>query len=241
VARARLSRVSHCTPALVLRRVAYRDADWIVTLLTEQLGVVSALARSGRTSQRRFGGGLEPIHTLHVHLDEVATDRLLTLHEARIEIARHRVVTSLDAMQAAGRALLWVRRAAPERIPEPAVWRVVSTLLDHLNDGNDQRSAHVHLAECGLALLVALGWGIEFERCVVSGQVCEKGRSAMVDPVRGGLVSQACGGARILLEGAVRERMARAAREQPRALEEGDAELALSLVEQALRAHADLG
>lgn len=44
--------------AVVLSRVNYGEADLIVTFLTRELGLLSALARYGRRSVRRFGGGL---------------------------------------------------------------------------------------------------------------------------------------------------------------------------------------
>ncbi|MDR3038309.1 MAG: recombination protein O N-terminal domain-containing protein, partial [Candidatus Adiutrix sp.] len=44
--------------AVVLARTNYGEADLIVTFLTRELGLVSALARYGRRSRRRFGGGL---------------------------------------------------------------------------------------------------------------------------------------------------------------------------------------
>lgn len=44
--------------AVVLSRANYREADLIVTFLTRELGLISALARYGRRSLRRFGGGL---------------------------------------------------------------------------------------------------------------------------------------------------------------------------------------
>ena len=48
------------TSAIVLRRVAYGEADLVVTLLGLDTGRVSALARAARKSSRRFAGGLEP-------------------------------------------------------------------------------------------------------------------------------------------------------------------------------------
>ena len=42
----------------------------IVTLFTEELGKIAALARGARKSSRRFAGALEPMHTLRVTLDE---------------------------------------------------------------------------------------------------------------------------------------------------------------------------
>lgn len=44
--------------AVVLRRSNYGEADLIVNFLTRELGLVNALARYGRRSRRRFGGGL---------------------------------------------------------------------------------------------------------------------------------------------------------------------------------------
>lgn len=43
---------------VVLSRVNYREADLIVTFLSRELGLISALARFGRRSIKRFGGGL---------------------------------------------------------------------------------------------------------------------------------------------------------------------------------------
>lgn len=44
--------------AVVLSKTNYGEADLIVTFLTRELGLVSALARYGRRSIRRFGGGM---------------------------------------------------------------------------------------------------------------------------------------------------------------------------------------
>ncbi len=54
------------TPALVLRSVDYGDADKVITLLTRELGKVSAFARGVRKSTRRFRGGLGMLQPLEV-------------------------------------------------------------------------------------------------------------------------------------------------------------------------------
>jgi DNA repair protein RecO (recombination protein O) len=235
---AALARRTLRTRALVVRRTQFRESDLIVSLFTERLGAVTALARGARRSQRRFGGTLEPLHTLNVLLDEITTRELLGLREANIEIARRRLTLDLAAMEAAGRALGWVRRAAPPHTPEPEVWRVVCALLDRLDASDDDASPAVELAECGLRLLAAFGWGIDFERCVVSGRACQPGQAAMLDPIRGGLVSRGSGGGPIHLDGATRQRLARVVREPGRVLVPSDVEVALQVVEAALRAHA---
>ena len=90
-------------------------------------------------------------------------------------------------------------------------------------------------------LLDALGWGLEFDRCVVCGKSCAPGRAGRVDAGRGGLVCQRCGGGQVLLDGRTRERLRRAARGEWGALEAREVDAALELVEAALLAHAGLG
>jgi DNA repair protein RecO (recombination protein O) len=237
--RSRTTLGSHQTRALLLRRVDYGESDLVLALFSESLGRISALARSARRSTRRFGGALEPMHTLEIRCDEPRHGDLFVLREARIAVPRGRLASDLDRMQAAGRALSWVRRAAPPRTPEPEVWQVLENLLDTLSAA-EPRAAGLELAAAGLSLLAAFGWGIDFERCVRCGKPCPEAQPARVDAARGGLVGRACGGARTRLSAEQRARLFLAAAGSPGALAAADAELALDLVEQALLAHAGL-
>lgn len=56
------------TDALVLRRVAYQEADLVVHLLTREHGRIDAFARSARGSKRRFRGGLEVFTVVRAEL-----------------------------------------------------------------------------------------------------------------------------------------------------------------------------
>ena len=103
-ARSRLAARSHNTLALVLRRTAYGDADLVVSLFSEKLGQVSALARAARKSQRRFGGSLEPFHIVEVELDEAPGAELMRLREAHVRRVRRRIELQRR---------LHVRRCAP--------------------------------------------------------------------------------------------------------------------------------
>lgn len=219
----------------MLGRVDYGESDLVVTLFTETLGRVSALARAARKSTRRFGGSLEPIHTLRVGLDERFGSELYTLKEASIEIARRRIVSDLSRLEAAGKALGWLRRAAPARTAEPEVWEATSALFDRLDQ--IEFLPRLQLAEYGLRLLGAVGWGIDFERCVRCGRACPPDQTAMADAARGGLVCRACGGARLRLQAATRARLAAAARGELGVLLDEDFDRALELVEHGLQAH----
>lgn len=228
------------TEALLLRRVEYGEADLVLTLLTEKLGKLSALARGARKSQKRFGGALEPMHTLSVELDERPGAELFTLLEAKLKVPRPKILSSLAAMEAAGKALSWVRRAAPPRTPEEAPYAVLTTLLDRLAESPSAEAAAVALGEAGLSLLSAFGWGIDFERCVRCGRQALPAQSASVDAARGGLICRNCGGARLRISATARERMARAAGGEVGVLTAEEAGSALTLVEAALGAHAGI-
>ncbi len=228
---------THIETGYLLTKVDYRESDLVVTLFTAGLGRVSALARGARSSRRRFGGVLEPMHTLTLHLDAHRTGELFILREASIAVARTRLVSRLATLEAAGQALGWLRHAAPQHSSEPQAFVSVSRLLDRLNQAEPDAKEAAILAEFGLFLLTSFGFGLDFERCVHCSRACARGQAAFVDARRGGLVCRACGGAAKRLTGDLRERLARASSGQTGVLEPDDCDTALELIEQALRSH----
>ena len=56
------------TPSFVLRAVDYGERDVIVTLLSKEMGVISAMAKNARTS-KRFPGGLHLFRKVDAMLD----------------------------------------------------------------------------------------------------------------------------------------------------------------------------
>ncbi len=236
--RARTQDSVRTTRALVLKRVEYGEADLILTLFTERYGRISALARAARKS-RRFAGALEPMHTLKLGLEERPKSELFALRDAHIDTARTALTSSLSRLEAAGTALSWVRRAAPPRTPEPELWQALEGLLDRLGSREDSTPPRRVLAAAGLRILTTLGWALDLGGCVRCGKECPKDQVALVDPTHGGLVCRACGGARLRLDGPTRERLVRAALSgDPASLEAEDDDLAITLLEGVLRAHA---
>jgi DNA repair protein RecO (recombination protein O) len=234
----RTSSPARVAQALLLPRVEYGESDLVVTLLTDTIGRISALARGARKSVKRFGGVIEPMHTLRVAYDDRSGAELVVLREAKLERARPFIVTSLERMQVAGLALNWIRKAAPPRTPEPEVWAAMTDLLDHLGNPEDAASPRARLAATGLRLLAAFGWGIDFERCVSCGKAPGPAQPAAVDAARGGLICRECGGARRRLSATERTALGRAANGAD--LDDEHASLALELVEQALKTHGGI-
>lgn len=239
--------------ALLVRSVAFGEADSIVTLFTETLGKASAVVRGARRSSKRFAGALEPMHTLVVALEDKGKE-LLVLKESRLSRARVGLVSDLDAMEAAGQALRWVRHLCPPRTPEPGAFASLEVLLDALDraalaqqgglaqegGGGARAATQGLLAAFGLGLLAEVGYAIELTRCVRCGRACPEGRAAYIDAAGGGIVCSSCGGARRQLGGPLRAIAVALQRGEPVApLSRQDAAELVSLVEESLAVHAD--
>jgi DNA repair protein RecO (recombination protein O) len=222
-----------------VRSVAFGEADIIATFFTETDGKLSAIVRGARRSSKRFGGALEPIHELFITLDDKGKE-LCVLKEARIARAREGIVGDLDMMDAAGRALRWVRHLCPARTPEPSAWASLRALLDVLDAAALGNPPLQHLAVFGLGLLTDVGYAMDFERCVRCGKPCPDGRPAFIDAAGGGLVCMTCGGARRTISAELRALALRAqAREPGLAMTPAQASELVAIAEEAMSAHAD--
>lgn len=58
---------SHSSRAIVIRWWAYGETDKIATLLTEEFGKLTGIAKGAKNSRRRFGNSLEPLARVRVH------------------------------------------------------------------------------------------------------------------------------------------------------------------------------
>ena len=222
------------TEALVVRTVEYGESDVIVTLLTESMGKIGVVVRGGRKSSKRVGGALEPFHTMEATLEDKGGD-LGVLREARIVRVRQGIVGSLEAMDAAGTALRWARHLFSARTREPDAYAALIELLDQLDQGASPRE---ELSFAALRLLAAVGYALDFERCVVCGKACPDGKPSAIDAARGGLVCRACGGARRMLDAESRAVGRALQRGERVAILAPQAEALLALVDDAMAAHA---
>lgn len=185
-----------------MRSVDYRDSDRIVTLLTEDFGKISALARGARRSQRRFGGALQP-YVLMNALFRPGRGELAHLERVTVDQSFHGILRSLEAIGAAGAALAVIRERVPEHEPEPAVFDSAVRVLDALNRG---APAEESLLSLQIRVLTILGFAPTLDRCVGCGKTPAQGRAASFDASRGGIVCRACGGGRLILSAAALRR-----------------------------------
>jgi len=190
------------TAAFVLRAVDLRESDRLLTLLTRELGKVSAVARGARTSRKRFGGALETFALVEVVLGRGrGREGLYSLTEATLIEAHAGLASDLERLGAAAMIVELAREVIPDHEPDERLFDIVAEALGLLSSesGCATRALAVSAA---LRVLACAGLGLGASRCTACGQPVPPGRKAHFDPRRGGVVCTACGGGPILLPAA---------------------------------------
>lgn len=183
------------TDAVVVRRVAYGEADLIVTAYTRARGKVSALARSARRSRRRFGGALELFTVSEIELRERPRSELHTLAYAEPRRVFPALATGMAALAHAGYGTELVRELTAAEQPDPAVFDLLVELYEVLS----ARGAHPPVLRAfELRLLGCVGLAPALDRCVGCGAQQPRALDApgaVLDTVRGGVICGGCAGA----------------------------------------------
>jgi DNA repair protein RecO (recombination protein O) len=179
------------TAALLARTVDYGESDRICDLLTATVGKVSALARGGRRSRKRFGGALSLFVIGEATLRPGrGSGRLLTLErfDAREDLAS---AISGDLVKVAhGSYMLELARELwPPHQPEPDGFELICQALRVL--AREQPSPSL-LRAYELQLLVGAGLDPCLDRCVSCGGQ-RLGDPILFNAHRGGVVCPDCG------------------------------------------------
>lgn len=186
-----MSREAHAADAVVLRQVAYREADLILTLLCRELGVVSALARGARRSRKRFGGALGLFTVSRVELSRRAGAEMYTLATAEPLRVHMELATDMVALQHASYATELVRELSHPEQAEPGLFDLLTELYATMSELGPSVSM---LRAFELALLGELGLAPVLDGCVGCGEAdpAELADGAVLDPARGGVACARC-------------------------------------------------
>lgn len=133
--------------AIVIGAMDYREADRIVTLFTLEHGKVRVIARGARKSRRRFAASLELFARIRAGMK--LGEGLSTLLEADLETVYPGIRKDLGRIALAGYACELVDQFLPDGMPNPRLYRLLVTLLDHLDravpDLSDRRFFEINL------------------------------------------------------------------------------------------------
>jgi DNA repair protein RecO (recombination protein O) len=178
-----------CTSlGVVLRSQPYRDSDLIVTLFTQELGKVSALARAARRSQRRFAGALGSLVVSSFELTRSPRAELWTLESATVERQWLELAADVVAVAHASYVLELVRELVPAETPEPSILAMIVELWESLGAGPS--AAVLRRVEFGLLELA--GTAPVLDACAACGRALDAEQPCLFDPGRGGSICATC-------------------------------------------------
>lgn len=120
------------TPAIVLRRTNYGEADRILQLLTPHNGKISAIAKGVRREKSKLAGGVELLAISDVSLVAGKGD-MWTLTGARMDTFFTHILADYDRMQFAYTAIRKVAQAA-DQVDDEAFYELLRATLESLND-----------------------------------------------------------------------------------------------------------
>ncbi len=154
------------TQAIVCALRAYGEHGAIVRLMTPQQGLVAAYVRGARGRRMRpvlMGG--------NVVQAQLSARTEMQLPQATIELIHSRAPLLSEPLPAAviEWAIVLTASALPEGQPYPLLYQALEGLLDAIEAAPSASGWGAALVRYELLLLAELGFGLDLERCAVTG------------------------------------------------------------------------
>ena len=176
------------TRAIVLRRVAYGDADLIVTLFTLNRGKITVMAKAAKKSQKRFPGALEAFAPIEAVCS--SGKGLPILQEASLEHPLSNIRASVDKTAYAS---FWAETNdihLEDHHPQPDLFQLLLYVLTGLDEG--RLSEIMWSIIFMMRFLIVTGLSPQFDRCVVCRADPVRMERVFFDPTKGGVVCGQC-------------------------------------------------
>lgn len=176
---------------IVLRSIRYGEADRILDLYTQDVGLVSVIAKGIRRTKSRFGGRLEPLSCVDFLAYEGRT--LDTVTQVEVLRSFHGVRENLKSLEAAGGMVANVRAFSGGDEAD----RRVFNLLYHALDALDARTRDTMSIEAAFSLKLSIlaGYAIRLDACISCerdpGEAAEGGHPYFA-PALGGMLCADC-------------------------------------------------
>ncbi len=181
----------HRARCFVLARVASRENDLRVAILTEHGARLDLLAHGAQRSGRRFPGGLMPLALYDATWTE--SRRGLRLDDAQMVRAWPALLADLRRNTAAAVGSCVANEVAEGEPGDSAPFLLLGELFDDLS-ARDPSLAAGRLVRFTLESLAHSGIAIALDRCVRCDTPAPDHALVTVDPKEGGIVCRGCGG-----------------------------------------------
>jgi DNA repair protein RecO (recombination protein O) len=184
-------RLSHATPAIVLRSRPFGESDKIVSLLTKDFGKISGIAKGAMRSRKRFVNSLEPFALVNLRFQDRPHSNLAFILTADLTVGYHQLVNSLETISHAAYLVEITDGLIGEREESCAVFQHLSDSLRYLEKhGTSLR----FLTSFELKLLRLVGYQPALDRCRHCGKepLERTAFSWYFSPLDGGILCDSC-------------------------------------------------
>ena len=180
-------------PRLTDNAICIRDLDWsessqVVVLLTEAHGKVRGLAKGARRSSpsaiAKFSGGINLLSQGQAIITTKNATQLASVTEWDLQNDHYHLRTNLSAQWTAMYAADLCGAVLADEDPHPGAYRALQALLDTLAGPDTAAQA---LLRFQWALLVDIGYRLELDRDVETGDPLPSAKAYSFDPKLGGL------------------------------------------------------
>ncbi|RDV37894.1 DNA repair protein RecO [Bradymonadaceae bacterium TMQ3] len=183
---------SRHSPCFILRTVDYGERDVIVTLLGRDAGRFAALARSARTSRKRFGGALQPLRMVEAIYTRPTRGDLHTLQELEVSEDYPGIEERLELLSAASYATELVRETWREGEDARAIFELLRQFYAFLPRCDDNLAILCLTHHFELSLLNLYGMAPSIAQCARCGKAAESLPRARFARSGEGLLCESC-------------------------------------------------
>lgn len=178
------------TTAIVLRTVDFSETSLIVTLLTKDLGRISALAKGARRLKGPFEGSLDLLSVCAITLIDKPGDTLDLLTESKLRRRFRGAQRSLERLHAGYYIAEMLRLLIDDDDPHRELFDMTLSAMGMIDgEGDVAKTLLAFDAQC----LRLLGHAPATRRCTVCGRDAERSRRrASFSLVGGGVVCENC-------------------------------------------------
>jgi DNA repair protein RecO (recombination protein O) len=177
--------MTHKTRGVVIKRMNYGEADRILTILTEDMGKIKAIAKGSRKILSKMGGSLEPFCLVNFIFHQGKSFYIVT--SASVEKHFDKVHTDITKTAKAFYIGELLDKFLEEKENHPEVFELFVKYLQALNDDDDEILIPVFSAK----ILENLGFRPVTTECLHCGNKLVQEQNFW-DDVEGGVICQVC-------------------------------------------------
>ena len=180
---------SEQSTAIVLRLTEFSETSLIVTLLTRDLGRISAIAKGARRPKGPFEGALDLLAVCRVVVLQKSSDALDLLTEAKLHRRFRGAERSLERLYAGYYVAEMLRLLTDDNDPHPDVYDLTIQTLQQVDGTGPVASSLLYF---DAQVLRMLGHAPGTDRCTECGQEVAATPRIGFSLTGGGVVCQAC-------------------------------------------------